>query len=156
MKNVLIVLGCLCSVHLFAQYSFDEVASRSSLISKVSTEHSTNNEELNFTKLTTDQCPIENGYGVSDCSLQELKRFMASMDYPAIAYEYDIQETCKISFTGNVEGRTNDITVSECSETLFGTAIKNHLAQFSWTPATKNGETQNMSVTFNMEFEISN
>ncbi len=152
MKNFLILCCCLSSVNLIAQLSVVDKPIHPSLLSSSISDNSIDESELMNTKLSTDQCPIENGYGVSNCSLQELKQFMASMQYPAIAYEYDIQETCKISFTGNATGETNNISVSECSEALFGKAIRDHLAQFTWTPATENGEAQPMSVTFNMLF----
>lgn len=156
MNNFLILCFCLSSFNLLAQLSVNDEKLQSSLFSAPMLDGPIDNSELVYTKLSTDQCPIENGYGISNCSLQELKQFMATLEYPAIAYEYDIQQKCKISFTSNVEGETNNITVSDCSETLFGEAITDHLTQFKWTPATKNGEAKTMDVTFNMLFQISN
>lgn len=156
MKNFLIVCFCLSSMNLLAQLSVNDELVQSSLFSAPMIDDPIDDSKFVYTKLSTDQCPIENGYGVSNCSLQELKQFMASMEYPIIAYEYDIQQKCKISFTSNAKGETKNIAVSDCSESLFGQAITNHLTQFAWTPATKNGEAKTMDVTFNMLFQITN
>lgn len=153
MKNFLMLLCCIYSASLMAQYTVSDAATDLTNHSSFSIDDTAMDNAVSFTKMTSENCPTENGYGVSDCSFKELNRFMSMMEFPGTAYEYNVEDNCMVSFVGNSDGGTQDINVSDCSVALFGQAIKDHLSKFTWTPASKNGEPQDINVTFNVIFK---
>ena len=149
MKHFLIICCCIYYTNVTAQYAAHTPADN---IYSFEENVNISEEKVNYTKLTTENCSKEIGFGLSDCGFDELNKFMSKIPYPSKAIELDIRDKCRVTFTGTKEGKTENVTVSECMLSVFQNPIQQHLSNMTWQPVYKNGEAIDFEVTFNMEF----
>lgn len=141
---------CIYVSNLSAQYAVHTPITNQSQIAKIV---DSSEKTIRYTKLTGKNCATETGFGLSDCGFAELNEFMSKMQYPAKAYELDIEDICTISFTGSKTGQTENITVSDCVVSIFQKPIQEHLSKMAWQPVIKNGQAIDFSVTFTTVFK---
>jgi len=146
MKIILAFISCLLlSISVNGQeYAYHDVNK---------TSFNTKSEVLNHS-VALEGCPLESGNSMNKCTEAKLREIMANIEYPKVAKQNLLEQTCEVLFEVGTDGKITASRIDNCNEKVFGWAIKSKLEELEFTTARENGIVTATPFRMNVDFKF--